>query len=91
VVCGGANNILEHAGVEELLRARGITYVPETLANAGGVIFIGQHALGNPADAAQHEIRRLADSVTTVLAHAASSRTSAGDTVARLARERLGG
>src|SRR6202012_5183778 len=30
VVCGGANNILEHAGLEDLLRARGITYVPET-------------------------------------------------------------
>ncbi len=91
VVCGGANNILEHAGVEDLLRARGITYVPETLANAGGVIFIGQHALGNPAEAARREIRRLADSVTTVLARAASSGTRAGDAVVRLARERLGG
>jgi glutamate dehydrogenase/leucine dehydrogenase len=64
--------------------------VPETLANAGGVIFIEQHTLGNPADAARREIRRLADSVTTVLAHAASSGTSAGDAVARLARDRLG-
>lgn len=90
VVCGGANNILADAGAEDLLRARGITYVPETLANAGGVIFIAQHSLGNPAEAARREIRRLADSVTTVLAHAASSRASAGDAVARLARERLG-
>jgi leucine dehydrogenase len=89
VVCGGANNILEHAGLEDLLRARGITYVPETLANAGGVIFIGQHVLGNSEDTARREVRRLADSVTTVLAHAASSATSAGDAVARLARERL--
>ena len=54
------------------------------------VIFIAQHSLGNPAEAARREIRRLADSVTTVLAHAASSRASAGDAVARLARERLG-
>ena len=90
VVCGGANNILEHAGLEDLLRARGITYVPETLANAGGVIFIEQHTLGNSADAARREILRLADSVTTVLAHAASSGASAGDAVARLARDRLG-
>ena len=91
VVCGGANNILEHPGVEDLLRARGITYVPETLANAGGVIFIAQHALGNPAGEARREIRRLADSVTAVLAQAASSGTSAGDAVVRLARERLRG
>jgi glutamate dehydrogenase/leucine dehydrogenase len=90
VVCGGANNILEHAGLEDLLRARGISYVPETLANAGGVIFIGQHALGSSDDTARREIRRLADSVTTVLAQAASSATRAGDAVARLARERLG-
>jgi leucine dehydrogenase len=90
VVCGGANNILADAGLEDLLRARGIMYVPETLANAGGVIFIEQHGRGNSADAARREIRRLADSITTVLAHTASSATNAGDAVARLARERLG-
>lgn len=89
VVCGGANNILEDADVEDVLRARGITYVPETLANAGGVIFIGQHVLGNSADTARREVRRLADSAATVLARSASSGTRAGDAVIRLARERL--
>lgn len=89
VVCGGANNILENADVEDVLRARGITYVPETLANVGGVIFIGQHVLGNSGDAARREVRRLADSVATVLARSASPGTRAGDVVVRLARERL--
>jgi len=73
-----------------VLRARGIIYVPETLANAGGVIFIAQRALGNSDDTARCEVRRLADSVATVLANAASSATSAGEAVTRLARERLG-
>lgn len=60
-----------------------------TLANAGGVIFIGQHVLGNSADAARREVRRLADSVAMVLARSASPGTRAGDVVVRLARERL--
>ena len=29
VVCGGANNILENADMEDVLHARGITYVPQ--------------------------------------------------------------
>jgi leucine dehydrogenase len=90
VVCGGANNILEHPGLEDVLRARGILYVPETLANAGGVIFIGQRALGNPEDAIRREVRRLGDTVTAVLADAASPAGGAGAAVARMARERLG-
>lgn len=53
----------------------------------GGSVIV----MADPADAARPEIRRLADSVTAVLAHAASSGTSAGDAVVRLARERLRG
>ena len=53
------------------------------------MIFIGQHVLGNSADTARREVRRLADSVTTVLTRAESSGTRAGDAVTRLARARL--
>ena len=38
VVCGGANNQLANDTVEATLRERGIVYVPDYLANAGGVI-----------------------------------------------------
>jgi glutamate dehydrogenase/leucine dehydrogenase len=38
VVCGAANNQLAAPGVDARLRARGVWYVPDYVANAGGVI-----------------------------------------------------
>ena len=39
IICGGANNILNDPKADGLaLQARGITYAPDYLANAGGVI-----------------------------------------------------
>ncbi|HJZ61305.1 MAG TPA: Glu/Leu/Phe/Val dehydrogenase dimerization domain-containing protein [Miltoncostaeaceae bacterium] len=40
VVCGAANNQLADAGVADLLASRGIAYVPDFIANAGGIIAI---------------------------------------------------
>ncbi|MDH6198383.1 valine dehydrogenase (NAD+) [Mycobacterium frederiksbergense] len=38
VVCGAANNQLAHSGVERLLADRDITWVPDYVANGGGLI-----------------------------------------------------
>jgi len=38
IVCGGANNQLASQEVGDLLFKRGITYIPDYLANAGGLI-----------------------------------------------------
>jgi leucine dehydrogenase len=38
VVCGAANNQLGGPGVDDRLRAAGVRYVPDYVANAGGVI-----------------------------------------------------
>lgn len=44
IVCGAANNQLAQPHHAERLRERGILYVPDYLANAGGVISVGiQH------------------------------------------------
>jgi leucine dehydrogenase len=40
IVAGAANNQLETAADGEALRARGITYVPDFIANAGGAIYL---------------------------------------------------
>ena len=40
VIAGAANNQLAHEGVGELLAARGILWVPDFVANAGGVVNI---------------------------------------------------
>ncbi len=43
VIAGAANDTLSHRAVADSLQARGIVYVPDFVANAGGVIHI--HAL----------------------------------------------
>lgn len=40
VIAGAANDVLAHRGCAELLRDRGIDYVPDFLINSGGVIAI---------------------------------------------------
>jgi glutamate dehydrogenase/leucine dehydrogenase len=46
VVCGAANNILLTEAVADRLAARGILYVPDFVANAGGIIHVGGAFLG---------------------------------------------
>ena len=41
IICGGANNQLATPDMMDRLTEKGITYVPDYLANAGGVILIG--------------------------------------------------
>ncbi len=45
VVCGAANNQLEHPGVEKALADRGILYTPDYVANAGGLCQVADEAL----------------------------------------------
>ncbi|MGQ0777069.1 MAG: Leu/Phe/Val dehydrogenase [Pseudonocardiales bacterium] len=46
IVCGGANNQLEHPGVEKLLEDQGILYAPDYVVNAGGVIQVADEIGG---------------------------------------------
>jgi valine dehydrogenase (NAD+) len=48
VVCGAANNQLEHPGLEKALADRGILYTPDYVANAGGLVQVADEAL-NPS------------------------------------------
>jgi valine dehydrogenase (NAD+) len=45
IVCGAANNQLEHPGVETALAARGILYTPDYVANAGGLVQVADEAM----------------------------------------------
>jgi leucine dehydrogenase len=46
LVCGGANNQLAAAESGDLLAARGVLYVPDYVANAGGIINVAAEYLG---------------------------------------------
>jgi glutamate dehydrogenase/leucine dehydrogenase len=50
IVAGGANNQLAHRQVATALAAREILYVPDFIANSGGIIHVGAEALGLDAE-----------------------------------------
>ncbi|WP_420996601.1 Glu/Leu/Phe/Val dehydrogenase dimerization domain-containing protein [Cupriavidus sp. 30B13] len=69
VICGAANNILSHDAVAAQLRARGIDYVPDFIANAGGLKYASAVEVHRqaPAEAMRGTCRGIAENVRTVL------------------------
>ena len=73
VVCGGANNQLAERRHAAALAARGITYVPDYVANAGGVIDFHQERLGDDRpEAVLRAVGRLHGITADVLERAAA-------------------
>jgi len=59
IVCGGANNQLEHPGVEKLLDERGILYAPDYVVNSGGVIQVADEIEGFDFERAKARVARI--------------------------------
>ena len=76
LVCGGANNQLACESDGDMLLARGIAYVPDFVANAGGIINVSAEYLGDDADAVQSQVLRIGDRVGEVLALSSAQQRS---------------
>jgi glutamate dehydrogenase/leucine dehydrogenase len=72
VIVGAANNQLADAPVADALAAAGILYVPDFLANAGGIINIAEEARGYDHDRAVQAVGQIRATTATVLESAAS-------------------
>jgi leucine dehydrogenase len=77
-IAGAANNQLAHESVGELLAARGILWVPDFVANAGGVVNIAVELEpeGYDTERAELRVRAIADTVRAVLDHADAAGTT---------------
>jgi leucine dehydrogenase len=77
-IAGAANNQLAADHVGELLAARGILWVPDFVANAGGVVNIAVELEPEGYDTARAEsrVRAIGDTVRTVLDHADATGTT---------------
>jgi leucine dehydrogenase len=64
---GAANNQLASAQVADSLAAAGILYVPDFLANAGGIINIAEEAHGYDRARAVKAVGQIRDTATLVL------------------------
>jgi leucine dehydrogenase len=90
IVCGGANNQLAEARHDAALAARGILFVPDYLANAGGVIDFHQERTGDDApDAVLAAVARLYEITGDVLARAARAGETPLQVADRIVLDRL--
>jgi valine dehydrogenase (NAD+) len=92
VVCGAANNqlVVEGAGgTADALMARGITYAPDFLVNAGGVIQVGDELQGFNFERAKHRTAGIFEATASVLRVAAEQGMSPAVAADHLAEERM--
>lgn len=72
LIVGAANNQLAHVQVAGALASAGILYVPDFLANAGGIINIAEQSGGYDRARALQAVGRIAGTTTAVLERAES-------------------
>lgn len=91
IVCGAANNQLAGESVDDVLFERHVTWVPDFVANAGGLIQVGGEFLGNTADGVLDRVRRIEDTTHEILTRSIERRTPTGAAALEIVRARLSG
>ncbi|TKG72441.1 Glu/Leu/Phe/Val family dehydrogenase [Prauserella endophytica] len=89
IVCGAANNQLADPGVEFRLAARGIVWVPDYVANAGGLVQVAVERAGGTLGQARTRIGKLTGFVDEILRTAAADAVTPGQAALRIAERRL--
>jgi leucine dehydrogenase len=89
IVCGGANNQLAAPGLDILLAERGILYVPDYLANAGGVIDFHQERVDDRPEAVLRAVGRIREIIGDLLARARAERATPLQIADRIVAERI--
>jgi len=92
IVCGAANNQLVvegPGGTAEALMARGITYAPDFLVNAGGVIQVSDELHGFSFARAKHRTSGIFEATASVLRVADDQGISPAVAADHLAEERM--
>lgn len=89
VVAGAANDPLDSPEVAEALRRRGVTVVPDYVANAGGVIHEHARAMGWPEAQLEDAVDAIGPRVAEILRAADQAQEPPLVTAARRGRDRL--
>ncbi|MBZ4407714.1 leucine dehydrogenase [Myxococcus sp. XM-1-1-1] len=88
-VCGAANNQLLTMRHGEQLASRGILYVPDYAANAGGLINVAQEWAGYDREKAYARAANIFDTIDTVLRRAKESGLRPEQVADRMVEEKL--
>ena len=89
VVCGAANNQLLDSSVAALLHERAITWVPDYVANAGGLIQVGGEIWQRSADEVRADVGRIAETVRTILERSDAGGGLPSEVAGEIVAERL--
>jgi leucine dehydrogenase len=89
IVCGAANNQLATEADGARLVERGITYAPDYVVNAGGIINVCAEYLGEAADVVEARVRAIAPRLLRVLETAKSDNITPHQAADRIVREKL--
>ena len=91
IVCGGANNQLESVNAGKILLQRGILYIPDYVANAGGLInIVGEREKnGYDPDLVRRKIEDIPQTVASIINLSATLHLPPGEIADNLAREKL--
>jgi valine dehydrogenase (NAD+) len=89
VVCGAANNQLDHPGVEKALADRGILYAPDFCVNSGGVIQVADELEGFSFERAQQRACGIFETTQAVFALAKADSITPAEAADRLAERRM--
>jgi valine dehydrogenase (NAD+) len=90
VICGAANNQLAVLGIEKLLEEKGITYAPDYVVNAGGLIQVADELAGFDFGRAARRATGIFETTLDVLQAAASAGVQPSVAADRLAEQRMG-
>jgi len=88
-IVGAANNQLTSPELADDLSARTIAYVPDFVANAGGIINIANEYLGYDEDRATKQVEQIFDTTQSILRRSAFEGTTPLAAAVALAKERL--
>lgn len=89
IICGAANNQLSDSMIAESLHKMGILYVPDYLANGGGLIFVASNYIGDTDGVMLSKIDAMHERVKNILSIASSEHKSVLEVCNRLALENI--
>ncbi|AOW93094.1 valine dehydrogenase [Rhodococcus sp. WMMA185] len=89
VICGAANNQLADTAVERAIGDRGIVWVPDYVANGGGLIQVAGERLGTSAEEVRAQVEKIFATVVRILDVAQREGVLAGAAADVLAEARL--
>ncbi len=89
VVAGAANNQLAKESDGQLLSARGITYAPDYVTNAGGIIDLYHQTIKSSDDAMRGHIEKISQTLIEIFQRAKSQGTATNLVANQIAEERF--